>query len=293
MVELLTGLSLDRLKTFCMVVRAGSITAAAADDPNRQSQFSRQIKDLEEAIGKQLVKKEGKSLKPTAAGLELAALAGAFFAGLDDLRTEADAKPITLAGGESIIRWVVVPGISRLTNPTFQWNLKSMRTKQTLEALLNGTTDLGVVREDAVTEDFVQKPVGAIEYIWVFPRRLLPGRTSSGIYDAKRLPFAFLAGDGKLAQQIIEAAAKNQIRLDIRMQLESFSLLLEAVKTRNLGALVPQKAVGELPQDEFAVIEDEQLAIPPRPLALVAHAKTYNLRPRLRNAFEECARILA
>lgn len=293
MLELQKGLSLDRLKTFCLVVRAGSIAAAAVNDPNQQSQFSRQIKELEEVIGKQLVRKEGKEVKPTTAGLELAALAGGFFAGLDELGAESGNRPIVLAGGESIMRWVVLPGISRLTNPMFRWNLRSMRTQRTLDALMNGTVDLGVVREDAVTDDFFTKPVGEIKYIWVFPRKLLPGRTAAGIYDAKRLPFALLAGDGKLARQIIEAAAKNELRLDIRMELESFSLLLEAVKTRNLGAVVPEKAVGELPQDEFAVIEDNQLAIPPRPLVLVAHAKTYELRPRLRKAFEECARILA
>lgn len=293
MIELQAGVSLDRLKAFCLVVRAGSIAAAAPGDPNRQSQFSRQIGDLEDAIGRQLVKKEGKTLKPTAAGLELAGLAGGFFTGLDELSQESENRPIALAGGESIIRWVVVPAISRLTALNFQWQLKCLRTMQTLEALASGTTDLGVVREDAVTDDYIQKPAGEIEYLWVFPRRLLPSRTASGIYDAKRLPFALLAGDGKLARQITETAAKNQVRLDIRMELESFSLLLEAVKTQNLGGLVPRNAAAELPPDNFAIIEDEPLAIPPRPLALIAHAKTYNLRPRLRKAFDECARILA
>jgi DNA-binding transcriptional LysR family regulator len=290
MVEIQTGLSLDRLRTFCLVVKAGSIAAATAD-PNRQSLFSRQIKELEEALGKKLVQRQGKQLKPTAEGLELAALAGGFFTGLDELGSDLK-KPILLAGGESIIRWIVLPALSRLSNPTFQWSLRSMRTMQVMEALRSGAVDLGVVRDDALTDEFISKPAGEIDYRWVFPRKLLPGRTAAGIYDAPRLPFALLSGDGKLAKQVMEVATRHQLRLDVRMELESFSLLLEAVKTRSVGALIPSKAAVELPKDEFAVANDEALAVPPRLLALAAYAKTYNFRPRLRRAFEECNRAL-
>jgi len=38
-----SGLSLERLKTFREIVAAGGITAAAGDDSNRQSQFSRTL----------------------------------------------------------------------------------------------------------------------------------------------------------------------------------------------------------------------------------------------------------
>lgn len=290
MVELQTGLSLDRLKTFCLVVKAGSI-AAATKDANRQSLFSRQIKELEEVLGKKLVQRQGKQLKPTADGLELAALAGGFFSGLEELGTESK-RPIMLAGGESIIRWIVLPAISRHTNPTFQWNLRSMRTMQVLDSLQSGAVDLGIVRDDAVTDEYISQPAGEIDYTWVFPRKLLPGRTAAGIYDSPRLPFAFLSGDGKLARQVMDVASRHELKLDVRMELESFSLLVEAVRTRSVGAVIPTKAAGELPKDEFAVVDDEALAVPPRQLALAAFAKSYNMRPRLRRAFDECQRAL-
>jgi DNA-binding transcriptional LysR family regulator len=292
MFESQTGLSVDRLRAFCLVVQAGSVTIAAGRDANRQSQFSRQIKELERAIGRPLVRKEGKVLKPTTEGLELAKLAGAFFAGIKELSAEAEARPITVAGGESIIRYVVMPALTRLATSAFQWKLQSMRTRQTREALASGQADLGVVRADAVTGDYIETPAGAIDYTWVFPRRLLPGRTAAGVYEAKRLPFAFLSGDGRLARQIIEVAARNRMPLEIRMELDTFSLLVEAVSMGNLGAVIPRKAALNLAQNEFAVIEDEQLAIPPRPLALVAHRDPYEGRSRLRRAFHECGRVL-
>lgn len=293
MIEIEKGISLDRLRTFCLVVQTGSIAAAALNDPNQQSQFSRQIKDLEGVLGKKLLRKEGRTLKPTEAGFDLAALASSFFAGLDDMRGEPTDQPIVIAAGESILRWVVLPAVSRMTSSAFHWRLKSMRTLQTMEALGNGNADLGVVREDAVNDGFASQSVGAIHYVWLFPRSLLPGRTAAGVFDAKRLPFALLAGDGKLARLIIEMSTKHSLPLDILMELESFSLLVEAVKTRKLGAVIPRDAVTDLPKDEFAVIEDEQLAIPSRSLLLVAHEKSFMLRPRIRNAFDGFVNVLA
>ena len=43
-----SGLSLDRLRALVEVGAAGSIARAAEGDPIRQSQFSRQIKELED-----------------------------------------------------------------------------------------------------------------------------------------------------------------------------------------------------------------------------------------------------
>ncbi|CAN5656658.1 hypothetical protein BH11VER1_BH11VER1_41940 [soil metagenome] len=44
-----SGLSLDRLRNFLLVVEAGSIVKAAQNDLVRQSLFIRQIRDLETA----------------------------------------------------------------------------------------------------------------------------------------------------------------------------------------------------------------------------------------------------
>jgi DNA-binding transcriptional LysR family regulator len=224
--------------------------------------------------------------------LDLAALTASFFAGLDELSSDSDDKPVVVAAGESILRWIVLPAVSRITTPLLHWSLRSMRTLKTLEAVANGNADLAVIREDAVTNGFVVRDVGAIEYVWVFPRRILPGQTAAGIYDAKRLPFAMLAGDGKLSRQILDLSARNNLHLDIVMELESFSLLVEAVKTRNLGAVVPRTAASEFSSDEFAVVEDGQLAIPARTLTLIAHEKTHLLRPKIRKAFDEFSRAM-
>src|SRR5437016_5921153 len=47
----MSGLSLERLKSFADIVAAGGISAAAGDDSNRQSQFSRPLEGLELYFG--------------------------------------------------------------------------------------------------------------------------------------------------------------------------------------------------------------------------------------------------
>lgn len=290
LVNLPKGITVERLDTFCQVVQSGSIAAAALNDPTRQSQFSKQIKDLEKAIGNKLVTRVGKVIQPTDMGLELAALAGSFFKALSELTTPRDGQRVAIAAGDSVIRWFILPLLTQVSHhPARQWRLCCMRTLPALEAIRTGVVDLAIIREDAVDNDFTSRSVGQIDYNWVFHRTLLPGRTGSGIFHAKRLPIGTLAGDGVLARQIRDLADQNNLPLEFQIELESFSLLLDAVKTTRMGALLPRVAAAELPEDQFAIISDESLRVPPRTLALVALTTAYNLRPGLRRAFDELA----
>src|SRR5207249_684145 len=105
------GLSLDRLQSFCLVAEAGGVTKAAKGDPAKQSLFSRQIKELEEFFGAELVRRKGRGVMLTAAGQRLSVLARECFASLWDLKSECKAVPteIVIGAGESIIRWVLLP----------------------------------------------------------------------------------------------------------------------------------------------------------------------------------------
>jgi hypothetical protein len=67
-----SGLSLDRLRALVAVGAAGSIVRAAGNDPARQSQYSRQIKELEDFFQTGLVERHGKGIRLTANGRELA-----------------------------------------------------------------------------------------------------------------------------------------------------------------------------------------------------------------------------
>src|SRR5580700_6406348 len=99
------GLSLDRLRALLEVRDAGSIAEAAPGDPVRQSQYSRQLRELSEFFGVSVGRRQGKVLKLSPEGAHLAELVREQFRLLQDFRAEcrADATDYAIASGDSLI----------------------------------------------------------------------------------------------------------------------------------------------------------------------------------------------
>src|SRR5688572_3052813 len=88
------GLSLDRLRSFSEIVAAGGISAAAGKDPNRQSQLSRQLKELERYFGVELLVRGRGRLKLTPAGSELHRIVGQAFGALEKFSQSCANQPV-------------------------------------------------------------------------------------------------------------------------------------------------------------------------------------------------------
>src|SRR5215475_9724988 len=115
-----SGLSLERLKTFREIVAAGGISAAARDDSNRQSQYSRQLKELEKYFGVELLKRGHGPAELTDAGQRLYEIIGRTLSALDELRLTCAGLPLelTLGAGESLIQWLLLPRRRALQSPS-------------------------------------------------------------------------------------------------------------------------------------------------------------------------------
>src|SRR6185436_19506222 len=81
-----SGLSLDRLKAFLSVGAAGSIVKATRGDSVKQSQYSRQIKELEDFFRTKLVERHENGMRLTANGKELARISRFFLLGLSNFQ---------------------------------------------------------------------------------------------------------------------------------------------------------------------------------------------------------------
>ena len=110
------GLSFDRLQSFCLVAQAGGVTKAAKGEANKQTLYSRQIKELEEFFGTELVRRKGRGIELTPAGERLNKVAREYFAALLDFKSECKGLPveIVIGAGESIIRWVLLPRLAEI-----------------------------------------------------------------------------------------------------------------------------------------------------------------------------------
>ena len=174
------GLSLDRLRVLVDVADAGGISRAVGDDTTRQSQYSRQLKELGQAFGVELTCRKGRSLKLTPAGERLAALTRQAFAGLADFAASVDQSPAVyrFGTGESLLQWVVVPVLAsiRQSFPRVVFACTNRRTHDTVSALLDFSLDYGLIRANAVPASLSAKPVGSIDYQLFIPKVLLPAK---------------------------------------------------------------------------------------------------------------------
>lgn len=281
----LGGFTIERLRAFCRIAESGSIVLAAKGDPTRQSQFSRQVKELEEFFGTKLIERAGKTIRLTDDGRKLALLTQAYFRSVEEMRASSTREEVIRIGaGESVFRWLIMPRLSELQNLASDVRLEFLTksTVQSVEAVKAGHLDLAIVRKEAADDSLNALPCGSLAYALVVPRKMLPGRTAAGFQLLRKVPFALLTGDGVLAKSVLTLAAKVNVNLDIRVRAESFSLLVSAIENADLAAVIPILAVAGLSKERFANIEMEELASLTRELALVYSPQAAELRGNIR-----------
>ena len=227
-----SGLSLDRLRRFLEFADAGSISKAAPDDVNLQSQISRQIAELEEYFETELTVRRGKTLALSPAGRRLSHLIREQFQDLCDFQLEqsSQSKTFSIGAGASILEWLVIPaipGIRRLLgNATLQ--LSSRRSGELIEDVRDGKLDFAVVRDDAIPKGLPSVPLVVVKFILCASRKLLGNKPATALDDPalwKKLPFAANAGGGQLdrtfRQAMVDACGSFQpvIECDSLLQI--------------------------------------------------------------------------
>src|SRR2546426_585059 len=171
------GLSLDRLQSFCGVAEAGGVTKAAKGDPARQSLFSRQIKELEEFFGVELVRRKGRGIALTAAGERLHLLAREQLLALSDFKKASAGQPVelVLASGDSLIQWLLLPRLAAIREklPKVCFRVLNLPTTEIATRLRDGTVDLGLVREGSVARPLQMRPLGTMAFSLFVPAQML------------------------------------------------------------------------------------------------------------------------
>jgi DNA-binding transcriptional LysR family regulator len=280
------GFTIERLRVFCKVAESGSIVLAAKGDPTRQSQFCRQVKELEEFFGAKLIEREGHTIRLTDDGRKLALLTQSYFRSVEKLRASSTKEEeVHIGAGESVFRWLLMPRLAELQKLASGVRLEfhTKTTTQSVEAVKAGQLDLAIVRKEAADDSLSMLPFGSLAYTLVVPRKMLPGKTAAGFHLLQKIPFALLTGDEVLAKGVLALAAKMKVALDIRVRAESLSLLISAIENADLAAVIPVPAVAGLSKERFANIETAEAKLLTRELALVFSPHAAELRESIRS----------
>jgi DNA-binding transcriptional LysR family regulator len=290
-----TGLSFERLRSFAEIVRATGISNAAPGDSNRQSQFSRQLKELEEFFGAELLRRGHGQFELTPAGRELFQIVQSHFNAMEDLadRCANQNMEVTVGGGESLLHWLLLPGLTefRAKHSTITLVLENLRTEETTSRLADGRIDMGLVRQDAVCSPLKSARLGTIEYRLVVPRDSSKAKsTKTGWAMLARRPVAVLAGSKVTAAFETEAERKG-VRLDVCLRGSSYAQLIEAARQIRCATVLPTFTTRSL-EAESDIFPLSALKAFTRAMALAWNPRSCALRPAMASAIESLTIIL-
>jgi DNA-binding transcriptional LysR family regulator len=289
------GLSLDRLRALLEIRDAGSIAEAAPGDPIRQSQYSRQLRELSEFFGAKLGRRQGKLLKLTDEGARLAEIVREQLRSLQDFRAEcrADSSDYTIAAGDSLLQWLVIPRLGALIRgkPPVRFLTDSLRTHEIVRQLISGKIDLGIVRKNAVGSGLRMSSLGLVAYCVVIPASLVGiGKHLTLVEVFSRIPIAVQTTDGEFARRMREIANELGVTFRPALACQSFPQAAAAVKSGLFASVLPKLALKDFPVKGFEVMEDRVLDRLQREIVLAWNPRIARLRPGATRLLEQMQR---
>lgn len=278
------GLSLDRLHSFLKVAEAGGIARAAGDDVVRQSQFSRQIGELEEFFGTQLTTRHGRVLALTDAGRELATLIRGQLRGYEDFLTSRSDELIEvhIGAGDSLLTWLVVPKLEAFQRkfPRVQVKVFNLRSDEIIRRVSEMRLDFGLARSGLVRPPLKHHVLGKVEYRLFIPKKFQ--RQAAHLTPLEMLvkfPIATLGSDAEFFSSVLRSAEKRGSLVNLRLITESFPQAARAVLSGGYAAVLPAHAAVDLEPSGTIAYELPFLREEARKVALVWNARLVRTRP--------------
>lgn len=237
------GLSLERLDSLCRLAEHGSLSKAADGDPVRQSQFSRQLRELGQFFGTDLTRRRGKGIELTQAGKELAIMSREILGDLEAFRRaqRGEANVVRIGAGESLIQWHVLPRLQALRKsmPNVLFVLKNLQGREISRQVMESELDFGLVGATELPAGMAAASLGTLRYA-LFVRRSVGRRLKW--QAVLELPWVGLEGDGRLMQKMQEVAGRQNITLRPAVLCSSLPAVAEALTECNGFALLPESA---------------------------------------------------
>lgn len=295
------GLSLDRLRVLIEVRDAGSIAAAAPGDPVRQSQYSRQLRELSEFFGCEVAQRRGKILRLTAQGERLAELAREQLRSLSDFRAECREQGVafTIGAGDSLIQWLVIPRLGRIMDafPDTHFATSNLRTAEIVQQLADCRLDFGIIRKNAVAPGLKAVSIGRVRYVALVPHALASAKRRLTLRQAiVEFPLASQKTDGQFTTGLRAIARELEVPLVPRLACESFPQTMAALRSGRFWAIVPELATRDLPAATAHRLNDSALVQLEREAMLAWNPRLVRVRPhaaRIAALLHETLRVSA
>ncbi len=240
------GLSLDRVRALLEVGATGSIVKAAAGDPVRQSQYSRQIKELEDFFQTKLVQRQGKGIRLTDNGKELARISRFFLLGLSNFKRGCLTEEQTFRVGANgtFLQCFLIPVLAeaKLVKSNVAYAIEILSDDEIERRLHDLRLDFGIVTKASLSRPLQATSIGTWRLVLWVPKGL--HKTEKQALDAlarKRLPLA-------LASTEIPPSSFEGLRdHEPNLRCESFLQARAVLRGRALATVLPDFLTVEQP----------------------------------------------
>ncbi len=290
------GLSLDRLKNFLAFADAKTIVRAAAGDLVRQSLISRQIRELSEFFGVDLVKRSGRGLLLTEAGSQLARLVREQFSALSEFALHARTQPskLRVVALNSVAIWMLLPRLTeirkRLVN--HELILQHESTSEIIQGVLEGRHDLGFVRDKPLPPALGRKSLANAGYALFVPAALWKRNRSLLDGGWLQLPLALPIG-GVLRAAVDQLAQKHGISLKPALTCDSYVQAAAAVESGACAALLPLIAQPAMHTHGVQMLPVPELSLRGQRLYLIWSKRAVSTRSSVAEALAVLTELLA
>jgi DNA-binding transcriptional LysR family regulator len=214
--------TLDDLRVFVAVCRAGSLSSVARDLGCTQSAVSQHVKRLERETGVALLERQPRGVVPTQAGRILEAAAAEGISGLDiavrQLRDQVDGRGgyVRVATGATTVRHFMSEAVVafRRRHPEVNLEFRTVSSgRGTFDALADGTLDLAWITVGSPVRGIEQRTVA--ELPWLLAVRAddpLAGRSQLDAADLTGIRLIRLPPNSTSAVHLDAACAELGVR---------------------------------------------------------------------------------
>jgi DNA-binding transcriptional LysR family regulator len=232
------GLSLERVRALLEVGACGSIVKAAGGNAVRQSQYSRQIKELEDYFQTRLVERQGKGIRLTANGKELARISRFFLLGLSNFKRGCltEEQSFRVGAGATFIETLLLPALAAAktlkAGPAYE--LVVCADDEIERRLHDLRLDFGIVTRSALSRPLQSASLGSWRLILWVPRALHKNPVSAlQAFTRKQIPLALASVEMDPAE--IEGLAGCEAML----RCENFLQARAALEGQAVAAVLP------------------------------------------------------
>jgi DNA-binding transcriptional LysR family regulator len=243
-------MTLDDLRVFVAVCRAGSLSAVARDLGCTQSAVSQHVKRLERETGVALVERQPRGVVPTQAGRVLEAAAAEGISGLDlavrQLRDLVDGESgfVRVATGATTVRHFMGDAVVefRRRHPRVNLEFRTVSSgRGSFDALSDGTLDLAWITLGPPVRGIEQRAVA--ELPWVLAVRAddpLAGRERLDAAELADVRLIRLPPNSASAAQLDATCAESGVRLGYDTNVADWDTALLLAELGVGRAVVPE-----------------------------------------------------